>query len=29
MKVACPHCSVAYNIDDRRVPSRGVNVRCP
>jgi predicted Zn finger-like uncharacterized protein len=29
MKVACPHCRAAYNIDDRRVPEKGLNVRCP
>ncbi len=29
MKVTCPHCSVSYTIDDRRVPANGVNVRCP
>ncbi len=29
MKVACPHCSAAYSIDDRRVPATGLNVRCP
>ena len=26
MKVACPHCSAAYNIDDRRIPATGLNV---
>src|SRR6266540_1396473 len=29
MKVACPHCSAAYDIDDRRLPAGGLNVRCP
>ncbi len=29
MKVACPHCSAAYNVDDRRIPAAGLNVRCP
>jgi predicted Zn finger-like uncharacterized protein len=29
MKVACPHCTVAYTIDDRRIPASGLNVRCP
>ena len=29
MRVACPHCNVAYNIDDRRVPPGGIKVRCP
>jgi predicted Zn finger-like uncharacterized protein len=29
MKVACPHCSASYNVDDRRIPDKGLNVRCP
>jgi predicted Zn finger-like uncharacterized protein len=29
MKVACPHCSAAYNVDDRRIPAGGLSVRCP
>ena len=29
MRVGCPHCHAAYNIDDRRVPATGLNVRCP
>ncbi|HSD19098.1 MAG TPA: zinc-ribbon domain-containing protein, partial [Anaeromyxobacter sp.] len=29
MRVGCPHCHAAYNLDDRRVPSTGLNVRCP
>ncbi|HET9554567.1 MAG TPA: zinc-ribbon domain-containing protein, partial [Anaeromyxobacteraceae bacterium] len=29
MRVACPHCSAEYNIDDRRIPAAGVNVKCP
>ncbi|HEY6006511.1 MAG TPA: zinc-ribbon domain-containing protein, partial [Anaeromyxobacter sp.] len=29
MRVACPHCHAAYNIDDRRIPASGLNVRCP
>ena len=29
MRVGCPHCHAAYNIDDRRVPAKGLNVRCP
>lgn len=28
MKVACPHCHAAYNVDDRRIPASGLNVRC-
>uniref|UniRef100_UPI001F57764C zinc-ribbon domain-containing protein n=1 Tax=Anaeromyxobacter sp. SG26 TaxID=2925407 RepID=UPI001F57764C len=29
MRVGCPHCHAAYNIDDRRIPASGLNVRCP
>ena len=29
MKVACPHCSAEYNIDDRRIAPAGINVKCP
>src|SRR5512138_1147781 len=29
MKVTCPHCAANYNIDDRRIPSSGLNVKCP
>uniref|UniRef100_UPI002436DE53 zinc-ribbon domain-containing protein n=1 Tax=Anaeromyxobacter terrae TaxID=2925406 RepID=UPI002436DE53 len=29
MRVGCPHCHAAYNIDDRRIPATGLNVRCP
>jgi predicted Zn finger-like uncharacterized protein len=29
MRVGCPHCHAAYNLDDRRVPATGLNVRCP
>ncbi len=29
MRVACPTCSSEYNIDERRVPPGGLNVRCP
>jgi predicted Zn finger-like uncharacterized protein len=29
MKVACPHCHASYNLDDRRIPDKGLNVRCP
>ncbi|HEX7624803.1 MAG TPA: zinc-ribbon domain-containing protein, partial [Anaeromyxobacteraceae bacterium] len=27
--MACPTCSSEYNIDERRVPPGGLNVRCP
>ncbi|MFL5263079.1 MAG: zinc-ribbon domain-containing protein, partial [Anaeromyxobacteraceae bacterium] len=29
MRVACPVCHAEYNIDERRVPAGGLNVRCP
>jgi predicted Zn finger-like uncharacterized protein len=29
MKVVCPHCRASYGIDDRRIPDKGLNVRCP
>jgi predicted Zn finger-like uncharacterized protein len=29
MRVACPHCQASYNVDDRRIPASGLNVRCP
>ena len=29
MKVNCPHCGANYNIDDRRIPASGLNVKCP
>jgi predicted Zn finger-like uncharacterized protein len=29
MRVACPHCQAAYNVDDQRIPAAGLNVRCP
>jgi len=29
MRIACPHCSAEYNVDDRRIPAGGLNVRCP
>jgi cellulose synthase operon protein C len=28
MRVVCPHCNSAYQLDDARVPDRGANVRC-
>lgn len=28
MRVVCPHCNAAYQLDDARVPDRGANVRC-
>jgi predicted Zn finger-like uncharacterized protein len=29
MRVVCPHCTAAYNVDDKRVPPAGLTVRCP
>ena len=28
MRVVCPHCNAAYQLNDARVPERGANVRC-
>ena len=28
MRVVCPHCKAAYQLDESRVPHRGANVRC-
>lgn len=28
-KVECPECSAPYQVDERRVPAAGVNMRCP
>ncbi|HEU4384615.1 MAG TPA: tetratricopeptide repeat protein [Anaeromyxobacteraceae bacterium] len=29
MRVACPHCRAEYNVDERRIPIAGLNVKCP
>ncbi|MBI5069308.1 MAG: zinc-ribbon domain-containing protein [Deltaproteobacteria bacterium] len=29
MRIACPSCKASYNVDDRRIPAAGLNVRCP
>ena len=29
MRLGCPICKAEYNIDERRLPPRGANVRCP
>lgn len=29
MRITCPSCQASYNIDDRRLPAAGLNVRCP
>ncbi len=28
MRVVCPHCNAAYQLDDAKVPERGATVRC-
>ena len=29
MKISCPNCSAAYELDDARVPPSGLNIKCP
>ncbi|MBM4371435.1 MAG: zinc-ribbon domain-containing protein, partial [Deltaproteobacteria bacterium] len=29
MRITCPGCSAAFNVDDGRVPPQGTTVRCP
>lgn len=29
MKVQCPNCKAVYNIDDSKVPEKGVKASCP
>ena len=29
MKISCPNCSAAYELDDSRVPPSGLNIKCP
>jgi predicted Zn finger-like uncharacterized protein len=29
MKIKCPNCSAAYDMDESRVPAAGVNIKCP
>ncbi|HEX9576596.1 MAG TPA: zinc-ribbon domain-containing protein, partial [Myxococcales bacterium] len=29
MKISCPNCSAAYELDDKRVPSAGLSIKCP
>ena len=28
MRVVCPQCNAAYQIDEARVPDRGASVKC-
>ncbi len=29
MNISCPHCGTRYRIDDERVPSEGLRIKCP
>jgi len=29
VKISCPNCSAAYELDDSRVPPSGLNIKCP
>ena len=29
MKISCPNCSAAYELDDNRVPPAGLSIKCP
>jgi len=29
VKISCPNCSAAYELDDARVPPSGLNIKCP
>ena len=29
MKITCPNCSAAYELDDARVPPAGLSIKCP
>ena len=29
MKISCPNCSAAYELDDARVPPAGLSIKCP
>ena len=29
MKISCPNCSAAYELDDKRVPAAGLSIKCP
>ena len=28
MKIVCPHCNTNYQIDDSRIPEKGLPVKC-
>ena len=29
MQISCPSCSAQYNVDEARIPSQGVSIKCP
>src|SRR5256884_9591596 len=29
VKISCPNCSAAYELDDSRVPPAGLSIKCP
>ena len=29
IKVECPSCKASYDLDERRIPQKGMNMRCP
>src|SRR5438105_10885738 len=29
MKISCPNCAAAYELDDSRVPPTGLSIKCP
>ena len=29
MKISCPNCAAAYELDDSRVPTAGLSIKCP
>ncbi|MFN7134772.1 MAG: zinc-ribbon domain-containing protein, partial [Myxococcales bacterium] len=28
MRVTCPSCSTAYNVDDKKIPASGATLKC-
>jgi len=29
VKISCPNCAAAYELDDSRVPTAGLSIKCP
>ncbi|MBI5495233.1 MAG: zinc-ribbon domain-containing protein, partial [Deltaproteobacteria bacterium] len=29
MRISCPQCSSQYNVDEKRIPPQGVQIKCP